>query len=73
MERLRHLVAHIDAHQIHQLERAHPEAAAEAHDPVDLLGSRQPLLKEPQRLGAEGPVAAVHKEAGAVLGGDRDA
>ena len=37
VERLRDLEADVDADEVHQLERAHPEAAAEAADAVDLL------------------------------------
>src|SRR3954469_14786670 len=36
VERARDLVSHVDAHQVHQLERTHPEAPAEARDAVDL-------------------------------------
>jgi hypothetical protein len=66
VERLRHGVADVDPHEVHQLERAHLEAAAEAADAVDLRGRRHALLNEPKGLRAEGPHAAVHQEARAV-------
>ena len=40
----------VDPHEVHQLERAHPEAAAEPADAVDLLVRGHPLLEQPQRL-----------------------
>jgi hypothetical protein len=52
-ERLRHLEVDVDAHQVHELERAHPKAAADAHDPVDYLVARDPLTQQPQRLERE--------------------
>ena len=69
-ERLGHLQAHVDPHQVHQLEGPHAEAAGEPHDPVDLLVRRDPLLEQPQRLGAERTVATVHQEPGPVLSAD---
>ncbi len=47
---LRDLEADVDPDQVHQLERPHPEAAAEAADAVDLLVRRDALLEQPQRL-----------------------
>ena len=61
-ERLGDLEAHVDSHQVHELEGAHGEAPAEAADAVDLLVAGHPLLEQPQRLPAEGPCAAVDEE-----------
>ena len=52
-EGLGDLVAHVDPHEVHQLERAHAKAAAQAADAVHLLGRRDSLLHDPQRLGPE--------------------
>src|SRR4051794_30273445 len=71
VERLRDLEADVDAHEIHQLERAHREAAAQPADAVHLLRGGQALLHEPQRLQPERAVAAVDQEAGDVGGLDR--
>ena len=69
VERLRDREADVEPDQVHQLERAHAEAAA-AHRAVDLLGRGDPLLHDPQPLERERPVAAVDDEAGAVGGVD---
>ena len=66
VERLGDLEADVDAHEVHQLERAHAEAAAEPADPVDLLVGGGALLKQPQPLRRERAAAAVDQEAGAV-------
>jgi hypothetical protein len=71
-ERARDLEPDIDPDQVHQLERAHLEAAALPADPVDLRQGRGALLQQPQPLEPEWPVAAVHEEAGAVDGLDHD-
>ena len=65
-ERPGHLEADVDADEVHQLERAHAEAAAEPADAVDLLVARHPLLQESQPLGVERPRAAVDEEARSV-------
>ena len=70
VERLRDLEADVDPDHVHQLERPHPEAPAEAADPVDLVVRRDPLLQQPQRLGVERPAAAVDEESRAVGGED---
>ena len=70
VERARDVEADVDADEVHQLERAHPEAAAEPADAVDLLERRDPLLQQPQRLEPERAVAAVDEEARAVGGVD---
>ena len=69
-ERLRHLEPDVDADQVHQLERTHAKAAAQAADAVDLLDRGHPLGQQPQRLGAERAPAAVDQEAGPVGGAD---
>ena len=56
---LRHLEAHVDPDQVHQLERAHPEAAAEPADAVDLLVAWPP---------APGAAAAPRRRTGARSG-----
>ena len=42
-------MAHVDPHQVHQLERAHSEAAAEPHNSVDLLVGCDPFLEQSER------------------------
>jgi hypothetical protein len=69
-ERLRHLEPGVDPDQVHQLERPHPEAAAEPVDAVDRRMVGDPLLEATQRLGGEGPAAAVDEEARPVGGED---
>src|SRR3954469_25455612 len=69
-ERLRDGEADVDAHEVHQLERTHPVAAANAIDPVDVLDRGDALLQQSQRLAAEWSAVAVHQEAGAVGGVD---
>ena len=65
-ERHRHRVVRVDADQVHELERAHPEAAHQAHHAVDRRRLGDPLLGELQRLQRVGAVAAVDQEAGHV-------
>ena len=60
----------VEPDEVHQLERAHAEAAGHAADAVDLLGRGDPVLDGPQRLEAERAVAAVDDEARAVGGVD---
>ena len=64
-ERHRHRVVRVDADQVHELERAHPEAAHQAHHAVDRRRLGDPLLGELQRLQRVG-AAAVDQEAGHV-------
>ena len=61
----------VEADQVDQLERAHPEAAAEADDAVDRRRVGDAVAEHPQRLQREGAGEAVGDEAGAVLGPDR--
>ena len=63
----------VEADQVDQLERAHPEAAAEADDAVDRRRVGDAVAEHPQRLQREGAGEAVGDEAGAVLGADRGA
>ncbi len=67
-EALGDLKTGVDTHEIHQLERPHAKPPAEAHDPVDRLDVRDPLLQQAQRLQPERPVAAVDEKARAVMG-----
>ena len=66
VEALGDVKAGVHADEIAELERPHAEAAAEAHDAVDGLHVRDPLLQQAQRLQAKRAVAAVHDEAGHV-------
>ncbi len=52
-ERLRDLEVDVDPDQVHELERPHPEAAADPHDAVDLVVGGDPLAQQPQRLERE--------------------
>jgi len=70
VERAGDVEADVEADEVHQLERPHPKATAEAADLVDLRDRRDPLLQQLQRLEAERAVAAIDEEAGAVGGGD---
>ena len=65
----RDLVADVDPHEVLELEGAHAKAGG-AHDRVDGLDVGHALLQELERLEAEGPVAAVDQEPGAVGGVD---
>ena len=70
VERARHGEPDVEPDEVHQLERPHPEAAGHAADAVDLLGRREAVVDDPQRLEPERAVAAVDDEAGAVGGLD---
>ena len=70
-ERLRDLEVDVDAHQVHELERAHAEAAADPHDPVDLIVRGDPVAQQAQRLERERARHAVGHEADRVGGADR--
>jgi hypothetical protein len=69
VEGQRDLVADVDPDEVLQLEGAHPKARG-ARDRVDDLHVGHALLQQLERLEAEGPVAAVDQEAGAVGGID---
>ena len=70
IERTRDLETDVDADEVHELERAHLEAAGHPADAVDLLQGGDLLLEQLEGLEAEGPVAAVDEEARAVDGDD---
>ena len=64
---------HVDAGEVHQLERPHAEAAAVAHDGVDLGRTRAALLIDAQALGADGRATEIDQEARRVADDDRHA
>ncbi len=70
-ERLRDLEVDVHADKVHQLERPHPEAAADSHDAVDLVVRGDPLAEQPDRFEHEGASDAVGDEADRVGGADR--
>src|SRR5258706_364588 len=64
---------HVDAGEVHQLERAHAEATTVAHHSVDLARRGAALLVEAQALGADGGAAEIDQEARRVANHHRNA
>src|SRR6266404_2955818 len=64
---------HVDAGQVHQLERPHAKAAGVAHYGVDLARARPALLEDAQALGADRRSAEIDQEARRVADDDGDA
>ena len=54
---------HVDARQVHQLERAHAEATGVAHHGVDLRRRRPALLHDAEAFGADRGAAEIDQEA----------
>ena len=70
VEGARDIETGVHADEVRELEGPHAKAAPEAHDAVDRRHVRDPLAQHPQGLQAEGAVAAVDEEPGAVGGAD---
>jgi hypothetical protein len=69
--RLRHPQADVQADQVQQLARPHPESANLLHRPIDAPDIRLAGLRQPQRFQVERPADPIADEAGRVLHPDR--
>jgi hypothetical protein len=71
-KRPRDVEVDVHSHQVHELEGAHPEPAADPHDAVDLVVASDALTQQAKRLERERSRHPVGDESDPVPGADRN-